>query len=602
MPRTTRAVRGKRGLLKHFPKMPLDVVIEIFAHLDPGDLLNLARTDKEFRAFLMSRRSAFVWKTARRNIKDFPECPPHLSEPAYANLAFSPYCHECLRGNVQTVLWYFNVRYCNKCKKQKTTSHRNISPQLFAYGAGLLCTMDVYPNRVHIPEVLEVEKVLNSANNKIGEDDYVKERRASVRRIMDHAGLCADWLRKKTIEQSEEKEITRCQRWNDILEKLREIGYSEELEDRETRYKLRKLPQAQLSKPLTDRAWLNIRADLIATLGPSLKDQRENERLNKAHAELIQNALTVLKEVILEHYGTLKPAQVDQMPLFEDLAHLSQIRYSLDIPLEDLQSLDISTLRDHWRASLPQLILTWQNNIKAELTAMIIQAMDIPEDVDVLALAVAIFDCTTCGRVLRYPALLVHGCMHPLSGSWEYDTYGRLVCSVGEPLLWKSSVVSFSSTLERTRPIMQACGLPIERTDVQRIENLGVRVCAIERDNPQVRMVMTWRAAVEGDWQDVVWELPDVDACARAARLDASSYTDMLRLFKEWPQWCCSLCFDPYWRKQTFERVCFHLLYYHDIISPAIDHIYQSADGWSALPQPVLVCSGQGGYPPVPSP
>ena len=34
-----------------------------------------------------------MWKVARSNVEDLPDCPAHLSEPAYANLAFFPYCH-----------------------------------------------------------------------------------------------------------------------------------------------------------------------------------------------------------------------------------------------------------------------------------------------------------------------------------------------------------------------------------------------------------------------------------------------------------------------------------------------------------------------------
>lgn len=59
----------------------------------PMDLLNLARTTKVFRRFLMARSAAPLWKTARLNDKGLPECPPHLSEPAYANLAFDTHCH-----------------------------------------------------------------------------------------------------------------------------------------------------------------------------------------------------------------------------------------------------------------------------------------------------------------------------------------------------------------------------------------------------------------------------------------------------------------------------------------------------------------------------
>ena len=61
--------------------------------MHPRDLLNLARTSKDFRSLLMSRTSAIFWRAARQQIPGLPECPPFLSEPQYANLLFFSHCH-----------------------------------------------------------------------------------------------------------------------------------------------------------------------------------------------------------------------------------------------------------------------------------------------------------------------------------------------------------------------------------------------------------------------------------------------------------------------------------------------------------------------------
>ncbi len=70
-----------------------DTLPKFFCYMQPMDLLNLARTSKEFRALLMNRSSAVFWKNARKNVERFPDCPPFLSEPAFANVAFSNHCH-----------------------------------------------------------------------------------------------------------------------------------------------------------------------------------------------------------------------------------------------------------------------------------------------------------------------------------------------------------------------------------------------------------------------------------------------------------------------------------------------------------------------------
>ena len=108
-----RRLRGKRGGLESMPHMPLDVLFEvstrgaststasqltysfnkIMKYLMPRDLLQLARTTKGFRSFLISRPSSGLWKVARENVKGLPCCPSHPSEPAWASLAFETNCN-----------------------------------------------------------------------------------------------------------------------------------------------------------------------------------------------------------------------------------------------------------------------------------------------------------------------------------------------------------------------------------------------------------------------------------------------------------------------------------------------------------------------------
>lgn len=68
-------------------------VVQIFVHLHPLDLLHLSWTTKAFWKVLMSRRAASIWKQARIQIKDMPDCPSDMIEPAYARLAFYTRCH-----------------------------------------------------------------------------------------------------------------------------------------------------------------------------------------------------------------------------------------------------------------------------------------------------------------------------------------------------------------------------------------------------------------------------------------------------------------------------------------------------------------------------
>lgn len=59
---------------------------------NPYDVLKLARTTKDFRSLLLNRSSSSIWKAAFSNFPGLPDCPPGMSEPAWANLVFSPRC------------------------------------------------------------------------------------------------------------------------------------------------------------------------------------------------------------------------------------------------------------------------------------------------------------------------------------------------------------------------------------------------------------------------------------------------------------------------------------------------------------------------------
>jgi len=65
---------------------------QIFSLLEPLDVLRLARTTKALRNVLMSRTAMSIWKQALSN-DELPKCPDDLTEPQYANLAFSEHCH-----------------------------------------------------------------------------------------------------------------------------------------------------------------------------------------------------------------------------------------------------------------------------------------------------------------------------------------------------------------------------------------------------------------------------------------------------------------------------------------------------------------------------
>jgi len=105
------------------------------------DLVNLARTSKDLRRFLMSRKNILVWIVARQNsgATKVPDPPEDMSEPSWALLLFGPavcsvrnqpslrtvsidadfMLQECSTRNIQRVDFALRRRLCTACRKKK---------------------------------------------------------------------------------------------------------------------------------------------------------------------------------------------------------------------------------------------------------------------------------------------------------------------------------------------------------------------------------------------------------------------------------------------------------------------------------------------------
>ncbi|KAI5897346.1 uncharacterized protein SCHCODRAFT_01178579 [Schizophyllum commune H4-8] len=86
--------RPKAGKLEGIANLPLDILFEIFGHLNPADLLHLARVNKYLRATLLRKDWKPLWEISVRGYRT--PIPPCLDErlelPQYVNLLFGQHC------------------------------------------------------------------------------------------------------------------------------------------------------------------------------------------------------------------------------------------------------------------------------------------------------------------------------------------------------------------------------------------------------------------------------------------------------------------------------------------------------------------------------
>jgi hypothetical protein len=67
--------------------------LQIFAFLDPLDVLRLSRTTKRLRVMLTSRTARQTWIAVLANVPDCPPVPREMTELAWVRLVFEHVCH-----------------------------------------------------------------------------------------------------------------------------------------------------------------------------------------------------------------------------------------------------------------------------------------------------------------------------------------------------------------------------------------------------------------------------------------------------------------------------------------------------------------------------
>jgi len=305
IPAQFRKVRGKLGMLERLAKdVPLDVVIEIFCYLDPGDLIRLARTSKDLRGILMSKTWESVWRIARENVQDLPPLPPDLNEPQYARLLYESYCHVCLKGNCDIILWLFRMKCCKKCGVETSVPvnlfftiwlalidifrlppyedlinsqpmeyrHRGILPSEWLPG-----NSSYHNHRVGNTKIAERFKAEYTALQTLEDRrSWISGKTQCFRELARHGRLCERWHEAQLKKRANEVEDVRQKRLEAILERLGEIGWREEAEHMLNKFKDHKL--VKQPKKLTEHGWKCIKVELVKMLSNHKENRLRNEQ------------------------------------------------------------------------------------------------------------------------------------------------------------------------------------------------------------------------------------------------------------------------------------------------------------------------------------
>ncbi|KAF9228218.1 hypothetical protein BS17DRAFT_773271, partial [Gyrodon lividus] len=462
--------RRRRGRLEMLPELNLDVLFQVLSFLHPMDLLNLARSAKAFRQLLMRKSFAFAWKTARGQVEGPPDCPPDLSEPQYANLAFYPHCHNC--GNVvPTIHWRLRRRYC---------------PLQLRKGC-------VHPmNDGGLPE--ETLKVNESLGNKFAgnkfpyvdikqlgafmeeykkvpldtRDEFRANKRLQVCAINKHASECEAWHQHITDARKFELQNARIARAESIFARLEGLGYEAEINYHGTGY--------------------------IEGFQPSTFNKARSTEWDSIYPQLEEAVYNPRRKLLVELYDAYvrqpapEGAAVDLFPSIADLVHFAAFDTIIKLPEE---------------TNIPALVQDWRANVDAQLAALVIIPAESStsgvstDDVgdqkltpgDRLRLAGAVFQVRTSSDPMMYPDIL------------DLPVFNSCYCSSiafreirGQP--W--SVMDGGAVVELftgAAHVVRACGMDPQTATVEDMDQRNARLMCNHCFDTHPK-VWTWRSAI----------------------------------------------------------------------------------------------------------
>ncbi|KZT63864.1 hypothetical protein DAEQUDRAFT_770195 [Daedalea quercina L-15889] len=544
---------------------PLDMVHEILRYLYPMDILNLARTNDALRGFLMSRRrSKAVWRAARGNIKGLPDCPIHMSEPAYANLAFGLYCHKCAEPGSHDVIWGFSGRYCKKCLNtfDVVWSDGYVEAYLqdvlgdnfkLNWAPYLLCYSPDGKSELYHRSACEdfAKHVLEVRDDQDALDAYLVDIRDLVDGIRPHARACHEWY-EDFLEQRLQDIIARLHReagWHRVLAIMSEENYAP----------LRSHPLVMISKVLTEQEWDDIRGSIVVSLEEYEEMHLRKERLSIIRTRLLHLRWAVYKAQLGER--GLLTVDYEYGPKLADIALMPEFR---DI-VESTNDVDVNrrSFRDAL-AHLPALTERFNRQRKNTLLELMAERLGYRGvQMHLLELAVAWFHCDKCDKYMRWHNVLAHQCQRPYYADTEREDFA-------DPYEWDAAEASMfhawsakdlrpilAEDLSVLRSLIVACGLDPDTATAEEMDVLDARFVCEEIPVPWARksegqLVMNWRRAVLSvhmvrGCDSVNWLCVSIADKQRALPLEEKARRAALRNPENQKFLHCALCDEPWW-------------------------------------------------------
>ncbi|KAI0664541.1 hypothetical protein C8Q70DRAFT_948838 [Cubamyces menziesii] len=386
----------------------------------------MVRTSKLFRDFLLSKRcSRFIWRDAWKGVEGFPVLPPLLSEPALAHLLYSLHCHGCGERTMKRVIFQWQKRYCKVCLKSRReewrlwyAGHPLSQDEFFSKLGGFCYSIFNDPSDgTRWFQIEQYERFLiawHAAEPNLEAKRQVYEMQiAKKREIADYAAALSSWVDVERQARLSDLHAMKEQRFQDVCSRLRDEGWSAELDHLMSQHcdrrRFERISSIRQASQLTDRAFQRVFIDIE----PILREARGF--LVAQRKTRLDNLLARLEELeaAIEHHYFFHDSGLPCIPSAFDFVCDPEVEPLLRAP----STLEVSSAT--FARVLPFAISRRETKFRSEFGKIVKANVEsVPDNIDPIELAVASFRCLNCdAQPLRYPAILAHPCGHA-STSW----------------------------------------------------------------------------------------------------------------------------------------------------------------------------------------
>ncbi|KAF8607776.1 hypothetical protein BDV93DRAFT_603553 [Ceratobasidium sp. AG-I] len=381
--------RGKaaQGSLANIVEVPLDVFAEIASYLHPLDILSLARSTKYFRKLIMQPSAKHIWHAAGRNVPGLPECPPHLSEPAYAALIFQKTCSICGTTVPRNPDPWLYVRLCPDCIHKNVVGHWLIPDVVQPYVPSSTYLIKrpsgAYSLRTDVNFVTNKLIELAGSGDSVVAERWRAQRREDIESRKTYSTKFGTFLLETLMRRGHEQDELIQQRVDAIHARLIEHGWGA------VDFNITYLPLmrsweklVEVAKPLTDRTWTNLYPKLKPILEANRRHREEQERQQR-----LATRLTLVNQFLENARGDQRP--YIQLATDSETASASVVGEKLNLPAPDIKSMkelqfisemlyesrdltaeETSAKLESLRPKFDHAVLWWRRDLEEELVGI----------------------------------------------------------------------------------------------------------------------------------------------------------------------------------------------------------------------------------------